>query len=173
MLHFAFYILFKFNLFIEKTKFDKNLSNMIFDLHVKNHLRNPNDPNDCTIQTLAREYQEAKIKNYPCLASAYNFNCYGRFCTMPMLQFNQSYQAYCRIKMHYNLSDLQYWKNALKETEELYKVHDLLDDAFYESFNLFRKRKALCDLRDLIGEKDFYNGILPPCVPIWRFELFD
>jgi hypothetical protein len=173
MLHFAFYILFKFNLFIEKTKFDKNLNNMIFDLHVKNHLRNPNDPNDCTMQTLAREYQEAKIKNYPCFASAYNFNCYSKFQTMSILQFNQAYQTHCKIQLSYDSSNFNYWTTALKEAEELYVIHDLVDDAFHEHFNLFKRRKALSKLRDLIGEKDFYNGILPPCVPIWRFELFD
>lgn len=170
MIHFAILILFQFNIFIEDCQFKEK----IFDLHVKYNLRDINDRKNCSLKTLFKEYIEVKQNDYPDIAWAYNFNCLDKSFTRQVLEFNSRYQVYCILKMEYvNFEEFKWWSAAYAETKELHKIHDLLDDAFHENFNLFRKRKSLCELRKRIGEKNFYSGILPPPVPIWRFELFD
>ena len=169
MINLAILIMLKYSIFVEEIKFKK----AIFDLHVKYDLRMIGDDKPTTITSFLKEYKEVKLNNYPDNAWSYNFNCFSRFQTMPILQFNQAYQTYCRIQLSYDSSNFNYWTNALNEAEYLYIIHDLVDDAFHEHFNLFKRRKALSKLRDLIGEKDFYNGILPPIVPVWRFQLIE
>ena len=148
MINFAILIMLNYSIFVEEIKFKK----AIFDLHVKYDLRMVGDDHPTTITTFLKEYKEVKLNNYPDIAWSYNFNCFSRFQTMPILQFNHAYQAYCRIQLSYDSSNFRYWTNAL---------------------NLFKRRKALSKLRDIIGEENFYNGILPPIVPVWRFQLID
>ena len=170
MIHFAVLILFQFNIFTFQNEFNQK----IFDYHVEYNLRSIDDKNNCSIKTFLQEYAEVKQNNYPDIAWAYNFNCWGKFCTQPVLDFNNKYQLHCILKMKYvNDEEFKWWSSCYEETKELYKIHDLLDDCFHDGFNLLKKRKSLFQLRKKIGEQDFYAGLLPPPVPIWRFELFD
>ena len=169
-MHFIVFILIKYNMFLYEKKYD----DIILEYHIRYDLRQHGDYKQATIKTFFEEYIEAKKNNYPDIACVYNFNCWGKCCTKPTLNFNQSFQLYCTMKMAYGTeTQINYYANALRETKELYRIYDLVDDAFHENFCLFRKRKSLYTLRAILGEKDFYAGILPPPVPIWRFELFD
>ncbi len=172
-MHFVVFILIKFQ--IHATEWQ--MKEKAFDLHVKYNLRDDNDWNNNKVtnfNTFVNEIIEVKKHNYPDIAWAYNFNCWGKCCTKSILDFNQAFQVYCKIKIDYGTEEqVNYYANVLRETKELYRIHDLLDDAFHEDFCLFRKRKSLYTLRAILGEKDFYAGILPAPVPIWRFELFD
>jgi hypothetical protein len=173
MMHFVVFILIKFQ--IHATEWQ--MKEKAFDLHVKYNLRDDNDwiyKRTTNFSTFIKEYIETTTNNYPDIAWAYNFNCWGKCCTRPTLEFNQTYQSYCRIKMeHGTESQINYYANCLREAKELYRIYDLIDDAFYDEFSLYRKRKSLYTLKAIIGEKSFYSGLLPAPVPIWRFELFD
>ena len=170
MIHFAVLILFQFNIFTFENEFNQK----IFDYHVEYNLRSIEDKNNCSIKTFLQEYAEVKQNNYPDIAWAYNFHCWGKFCTQPVLEFNQFYQLSCQLKLEYGNDDHKtFWFNSLTEAREIYAIYDLLDDCFHDGFTLFRKRKSLYRMRMFMGEKNFYAGLLPPPVPIWRFELFD
>ncbi len=64
------------------------------------------------------------------------------------------------------------WLRAtIQETDRLYQVWDKVRDARCDYYYVTVRRTALKDLRALIGDQAYYAGDLPPCVPLWRFEL--
>ena len=173
MMHFIVLILIQFNIHAK----DWYLKEKYFDWHVKYDLRDTNDWKTqrlTNFDTLIKEYREIKKYNYPDLAWGYNFNCFGTCCTKPPLDFNLQYQAYCMIQMQFGTeAKINSYAKCLEEARELYQIYNCLDNMYYEFYSVFDKRKFLHILRKKIGEQDFYAGILPPPVPIWRFELFD
>lgn len=62
---------------------------------------------------------------------------------------------------------------VIGEVDWLYRVWDLVDDAGIEWYSVPARRKALAELRSLIGEADFYAGILPDPIPRWRCQRGD
>jgi len=87
-----------------------------------------------------------------------------------LLSFNRGYRQHVDVAMagfpH------RYWefKAVLQETDHLYKVWDLVRDARCEYYYITVQRRALKDLRELIGMEAYYRGNLPPHVPLWRFQ---
>lgn len=59
---------------------------------------------------------------------------------------------------------------VLQENEHLHGVWETVRAAGCEYYYITVRRKALKDLRELIGPRDFYTGNLPPNVPMWRIE---
>lgn len=170
MLGFIVFTLIKFNLFIQEKKFEE----FMFYIHVKHELRLYDDRAYVSFKTFVSEYQEVKNNNYPHLSHAYHFGFPNRIATKEILIFNQNYQTYCRFRIEHACSrDLDYFGNALIEAKELHKIYDALDDALTDDFSLFKRRKALHILRQHLGEEKFYQGILPPIVPVWRYEIID
>lgn len=173
MIHFVVFILFQFNFHYKDWIFKEKL----YDWHACLNLRDQEDwtsNKNITLETLIKESIVVRRHNYPDLAWAYNFNCWGTCCTRPALDFNLKYQIHCMIQMEFGTeSKINAYAKCLQEARELYEIYNLLDDVFYQSYTVFDKRKSLYHLREKIGEKNFYSGRLPPPVPIWRFELFD
>jgi len=170
MLGFIVFTLLKFNLFIQEKKFEEYM----FYMHVKYDLRLYDDKSYTSLNTFINEYQQAKNDNFPQLSCAYQFGYTNRVTTKDILIFNQNYQSYCRFRLeHSNYNDLNYFGNALAEAKEIHNIYDALDDALNDDFSLFRRRKALFVLRKNLGDENFYKGILPPIVPIWRYEFCD
>lgn len=172
MINFFVFIMFQFNIFIKEKEFQE----FIFDMHVKYELRFPEEKykNGYNIKSLINEYQEVNKNNYPHLSCAYHFGYINRSCTRPILMFNQEYQSFCRHKIeHGGFKALRFFGEALEESKKIHSIYDMLDDAFTEELTLFRRRKALHLMREYLGEEHFYKGMLPPPVPIWKFELFD
>jgi hypothetical protein len=58
----------------------------------------------------------------------------------------------------------------MKETDKLYQIWDAVLDARSEYYYVTVRRKALKRLQELIGERNYFYGRLPPHVPLWRFE---
>lgn len=59
------------------------------------------------------------------------------------------------------------WDAAVAEAERLYAIWDTLDDACAWPEHECGRDK-LADLRDLIGHAAYYQGAMPPPVPLWR-----
>jgi hypothetical protein len=62
---------------------------------------------------------------------------------------------------------------ALGETDALYRIYDLLRDARSDCYYVSVRRQALAALREAVGRRDYARGVLPPHVPLWRFERRD
>lgn len=81
--------------------------------------------------------------------------------------FNRSYHSYLReLEQVYFGESI---RQSLEETDTLYKAWDNLRDAKTETLDVSCRRTALFRLRGLIGHEAFYNGVMPPAVPVWRF----
>jgi len=170
MLGFIVFTLIKFNIFIQEKKFEEYM----FYMHVRYELRLYDDRSYTSLTTFINEYQESKKNNFPKLSCAYHFGYPNRIITKDILIFNQNYQSYCRFRIeHSNSNDINYFGNALMETKEIHKIYDALDDALNDDYSLYRRRKALFNMRKDLGDENFYKGILPPPVPIWRYEFCD
>ncbi len=60
--------------------------------------------------------------------------------------------------------------NKIKqENLRLYEIYDTLRDAKCAYYYVHVRRTALMKLREALGYEDFYEGRLPPPVPLWRF----
>lgn len=90
-----------------------------------------------------------------------------------LLAFNRAYRQY--LDNRQALDDAAYWQlhETLQEADRLYQVWDLVRDARCDYYYVTVRRQALKKLRDTVGYKDYYNGTLPPHVPVWRFARID
>lgn len=83
--------------------------------------------------------------------------------------FNREYRTHLR-----SLEELYFWrediKQAIAETDHLYKAWGCLRDAKTETMSVDFRRAALFRLRGMIGVEAFERGEMPPHVPLWRFE---
>lgn len=86
---------------------------------------------------------------------------------LEMLKFNQRY--------HQDLIDRQELTGkddavdaAIDETNELRRIYDKLEIATSSLYYVTTRREALKQVRDMIGEENYYNSLLPPPVPVWR-----
>ena len=85
---------------------------------------------------------------------------------------NRDYQTYLKNQLvieGYNSPRYNLYSELLAETETLYKAWDYAYTAAQTNYYLATRKKALQDLRSLIGYEDFYKGNLPPYLPLWRF----
>jgi hypothetical protein len=90
-----------------------------------------------------------------------------------LLAFNRAYRQHLTIRQPLEL--VRWWelRAALQETDHLYQIWDTVRDARCDYYYVTVRRQALKKLRQLVGEDDYYNGRLPPHVPLWRFQEID
>jgi hypothetical protein len=90
-----------------------------------------------------------------------------------LLTFNRAYHTHMTLrrdgegKSHPELAD------AVTEADRLYHIWDLVRDAGSDCYYVTFRRQALAALRKAIGQGDYYRGVLPPHVPVWRFDRWD
>jgi hypothetical protein len=89
-----------------------------------------------------------------------------------LLTFNRAYHSHMsrRIEAEGARRELE---DALTEADQLYRIWDLVRDASSDFYYVSVRRQALAALRDAIGPGDYYRGVLPPHVPVWRFARRD
>ena len=123
--------------------------------------------NDLTL--LRRRYRE--LADAPPLIDGMRFPSRELVCEL--LTFNRAYHAHMTLRRdaegvaHPELND------ALAETDQLYHIWDMVRDARSEFYYVSVRRQALAALREAIGWPDYYRGVLPPHVPVWRFSRLD
>lgn len=64
-------------------------------------------------------------------------------------------------------------EEAIWECDELRAIYDAADVATSDTTLVVDRRLALERLRRLVGANNYYEGILPPCVPVWRFNWIE
>lgn len=84
------------------------------------------------------------------------------------LAFNRAYKCNMDI-MRSTVSHNWSYDQAYKEAEELYCIWDYARDAQCAYYYVQVRRTALQRLKELIGDEAFYQGQMPPFIPIWRF----
>ncbi len=117
------------------------------------------------LQMLRRRHEE--LCHAPPLADAQRFP--DRSTVNELLVFNRAYKSYVEVRQPMELAHGITLRTAQKEVDQLYQVWDTIRDARCEYYYVTVRRQALKRLRDLLGESAYYNGELPPHVPLWRF----
>jgi hypothetical protein len=86
------------------------------------------------------------------------------------LTFNRAYRQH--LDMRQPCEPSRWWelRTAVQETDHLYQVWDTVRDARCEYYYVTVRRQALKRLREMVGDDAYYNGQLPPYVPLWRFQ---
>jgi hypothetical protein len=118
------------------------------------------------LNMLRRRYQE--LSDAPSVHDALRFP--SRALVTDYLDFNRSYRRYLDLRQPVDRARWWEYQTALEETEQLYHIWDTVRDARCECYYIHIRRRALKTLRTTIGEEDYYNGKLPPYVPLWRFQ---
>jgi hypothetical protein len=115
---------------------------------------------------LRRRYQE--LISAPLVEDALRFP--ERTVVNELLTFNRSYRQHIDVRQPLELVHWWELRRALQETDRLYLIWDKVRDARCSYYYVTVRRQALKDLRELVGEASYYNGRLPPCVPLWHFR---
>lgn len=86
------------------------------------------------------------------------------------IQFNRAYKEEIEHQRYFRAYKDFWYECTLSETEELYFIWKLAEQAKADYYSIATRRKALAELRDLIGKSNFYGRNFPPFVPLWRFH---
>jgi len=87
-----------------------------------------------------------------------------------LIQFNRAYRRHLVEKQVLEQDRYELYEEVMIETDRLYKVWDAVRDARCDFYFVGARRQALQRLKDLIGEADYNAMILPPNVPVWRWN---
>lgn len=84
--------------------------------------------------------------------------------------FNVQYREFLENKQIIDPANYFSYQEMIDETKELYDIWSIVDETQSEYYYITVRRQALKKLLDVIGEGAFYDGALPPIVPLWRFQ---
>jgi hypothetical protein len=84
--------------------------------------------------------------------------------------FNLGYQRALEQRRVLALHRHDELTESLRETQQLSEIWRLVDAAACPTNSWVCRRRALMQLRELLGPDAYYNGTLPPSVPLWRFS---
>lgn len=121
------------------------------------------------LQILRARYRE--LANAPPACEALRFP--GREVVGDVLAFNRTYQQELTSRLAVDTIHGEELRAALLETEHLHAVWDCVLDARCGYRYVTVRRQALQRLRELVGDRAFYSGELPPHVPLWRIPTAD
>ena len=85
------------------------------------------------------------------------------------IRFNRAFCKQLETRLAWEADRAELIREAMSETERLYRVWDAMRDAKCDFHYVTTRRLALRKLRDLLGPDFLTSGELPPCVPDWRF----
>jgi hypothetical protein len=121
------------------------------------------------LQELQKRFGE--LQNAPPVAEAGRFP--ARDLVNDLLAFNRAYMQDLNARLEVDTIHGDELRAAMLETEHLYKIWDCVRDVRTEYCFVNARRRALQQLRELVGDRAFYTGQLPPHVPMWRFPTGD
>lgn len=87
------------------------------------------------------------------------------------MEFNMAYKEWLDLQYHMRSHHADWFGQAIKETSQLWWIWDCLRYAHSECHPTDSRLYWLEELRQRIGEEDYAAGIMPPPVPMHRFQL--
>jgi hypothetical protein len=118
------------------------------------------------LSLLRRRYRE--LADAPAIRDAERFP--NREAVNELLAFNRAYRQHIGARQPVELAHWWEFRAALQETDQLYQIWDTVRDARCDYYYVTVRRQALKKLREMIGDEAYWNGDLPPHVPLWRFQ---
>ena len=117
------------------------------------------------LKLLRRRY--AELHDAPPLYDQMRFP--DRLLINDLLSFNRAYRQTLDNRQALELASWWELNEMVQEVDRLYNVWDTIRDVRCEYYYVTVRRQALKKLRDTLGNEAYYNGKLPPHVPIWQF----
>jgi hypothetical protein len=121
------------------------------------------------VQLLRKRRQD--LADAPPASDALRFPSRETACDL--LTFNRAYHRALKQRREAVGGQQGDLDDAIQEAEHLYRVWDLVRDARSDCYYVSARRQALLALRQALGAEDYYQGLLPPHVPVWRFARRD
>ncbi len=87
-----------------------------------------------------------------------------------LIDFNRAYRRGLSERAYLELDRADILDAAIGETDELCRVYDAARDSRCEFYFVTVRRQALRRLREGMTDAEWAAGVLPPCVPTWRFN---
>lgn len=85
--------------------------------------------------------------------------------------FSLDYQENLRMQAMVRLHRREEFWEIKRETDQLYRIWDTLDDAQIDCRDVVFRREKLRCLRDLLGAEAYYSGRMPPTRPPLAIRL--
>lgn len=122
------------------------------------------------LRIVQRRHQE--LHDAPHSYDGYKFP--SREACNDLLAFNRAYRAGIELKIALTVDQIKQYelREVIIETDQLYEIWDTVRDANCEYYYITVRRNALKKLKDKLGNA-YYDGALPPHVPLWRFQRID
>lgn len=118
---------------------------------------------------LRRRYQE--LADAPPVNDAVRFP--DRATATDQLSLNRTYRQHLEARQLIDLARSWELRAALQETDQLFHIWEAVRDARCDFYDVTVRRQALKRLRLAVGFGTYYSGMLPPAVPLWRFQQID
>jgi hypothetical protein len=118
---------------------------------------------------LNKRYHELFAQNAPKLIEANRF-LYTHKQINEILTFNRAFRQTLVNRQNIEFDRATFYRKVIAETDELYNIWDALRDSKAEFYYITVRRNALFNLKNKLGDEAYYQGTMPPFVPIWRFE---
>jgi hypothetical protein len=135
----------------------------LLDARETDYLKNPEDfASD--LKLLQGRYGE--LRSAPKAAEVRYFP--ERELVNDMLTFNRIFHDNIQSRLNIDAFHKEELQATLAETDHLQHVYEAVRDARCDYYYVTYRRQALAQLRNLVGFENFYNGQLPPHVPMWR-----
>lgn len=89
-------------------------------------------------------------------------------------RFNERYKTYLEGQWKRSSpSRREGLYDAIAECERLWSIYDYAYYSQQKDYSDEQRRQWLWELRELLGDRDYYQGLLPPPVPVWSFRVID
>jgi len=88
-------------------------------------------------------------------------------------ELNEAYQRMLESRLEVALCHQDALRQMLCQTQQLCQVWGLVETATCPTQSWVCRRRALQNLRDKLGREDYYAGELPPCLPLWQFQIVE
>lgn len=86
-----------------------------------------------------------------------------------LLMFNHRHEKYLRNMRKLYPSQEKLYSRIIKDNKRRYDIYNRIYDCYRLEYLIMDRRFSLRDLRNLIGEENFYAGRLPDHVPFQYF----
>lgn len=123
------------------------------------------------IKLIQKRYSE--LKDSPMTWDSKRFP--GKEECTEILAFNRRFRTFVEQKIDFTIDahEKLFLGEVLLEIDELYNLWDMIKDTNCEYYYVTTRRNMLKKLKEKLGDVDFYDGALPPAVPLWRFQRID
>jgi hypothetical protein len=88
-------------------------------------------------------------------------------------RYNEQYQCYLQTQQVLCNHRADHFADVLRETRQLHGVWDATRRATSTNQAWAYRRRSLGQLREALGDEDYYSSRMPPAVPVWRFREID